>query len=324
MVRRAVRKLPSEAWRLILAFGLVYVIWGSTYLAIRFAVETLPPLLMAGARNLVAGGILYLWVRARGAPRPTFLHWRTGFAVGTLLLLGGNGGVTWAEQRVPSGLTAVIVAMVPLWMVVFHAFAGGRRETTGLQWAGVLLGLGGVAVLVDPGAREHVDLAGTAALLAATVLWAAGSLYSRRAPLPKPALLAVAIELLGGGVALVLTGLAIGEGPRIDLAAASPKSLLSFAYLVVFGSIVGFTAYIYLLNHTTPARVSTYAYVNPAVAVVLGWAFAREQLTARTALAGAVILAGVVLLTLSGRARPRPPAVATDGPRPNPSASDPA
>jgi drug/metabolite transporter (DMT)-like permease len=301
--------VPSrDAWRLGLAFATVYLVWGSTYLAIRYAVETLPPLLMAGSRHLVAGLALYAFARRRSPEAPTRLHWRSAAIIGTLLLLGGNGGVSWAEQRVPSGLTALIVATVPLWMVLLHTLREGRQGAGLRTGIGILVGLAGVGVLVDPRAGDRVDPLGALVLVFAALSWATGSLYARRAPLPAAPLLATAMELLAGGAALVVAGLVLGEAPRVDLAAASARSLLSWGYLVVFGSIVGFTAYIYLLNHAAPAAVSTYAYVNPVVAVVLGWAFADEALSARTAVAGAVILAAVVLLTLRPATKPRAPA----------------
>lgn len=301
-------KLTTAAWRLGIAFAAVYLLWGSTYLAIRFAVETLPPLVMAGVRHILAGGIMYAVLRARGAPKPNLLNWRAAAIVGTMLLFGGNGGVTWAEMRgVPSGLTALLVATVPLWMVLFHKLTDRTARVGWRTAGGIAIGLFGVALLVDPSAADRIDTWGALALLAATITWAAGSIYSKKAALPKPAMLAVSMELLAGGLVLVLVGLAIGEGSRIDVATMSSKSILAFLYLVVFGSIVGFTAYIYLLNHTTPANAVTYAYVNPVVAVALGWAFAGETLSVRTAIAGAIILAAVVLITLGQRSTPAPP-----------------
>jgi len=292
--------------RLGIAFALVYVLWGSTYLAIRYAVETLPPLLMAGARHITAGAVLYAIARKRGGALPTRIHWRSALIIGTLMLLGGNGGVSWAEQHVPSGLAALIVATVPLWMVVLHASSGARGSLTPRVGLGVLLGLAGVAILMDPRAGDRVDPLGGGILLLAALSWAAGSLYARRAPLPQSPLMATGLELLAGGAALVLAGLLLGEGPKVNLAQASSTSLLSWVYLVIFGSIIGFTAYIYLLNHASPAAASTYAYVNPIVAVLLGWYFVDETISIRTGVAGAVILAAVVLLTLRPATRSRP------------------
>ncbi|HEV8631542.1 MAG TPA: drug/metabolite exporter YedA [Thermoanaerobaculia bacterium] len=289
------------------AFAAVYVLWGSTYLAIRFALETLPPFWMASSRFLIAGSLLYVWARRRGAAPPQRLHWRSALIVGGLLLLGGNGGVVWAEQRVPSGLAALLVATVPLWMVMLDGAGRGWRRPATQVLLGVALGLAGVALLVGPGrfaGGRGVDPLGAVVLIAASLSWTAGSLYSRRAPLPASPLLGTAMQMLGGGACLAVAGLVAGEWHRLDLAAASQRSLLAVAYLVVFGSLVGFTAYAWLLRVSTPPLVATYAYVNPVVAVLLGWAFAGEPVTARTLVAAAVIVGAVMLIT-THRARPR-------------------
>lgn len=289
------------------AFAAVYVLWGSTYLAIKFALESLPPFWMASSRFLIAGALLYVWARRRGEPKPTRIHWRSAVVVGGLLLLGGNGGVVFAEQRVPSGLAALLVATVPLWMVMLDGAGRGWRRPPLQVLLGVALGLAGVALLVGPGhfAGGHgVDPLGAGVLLLGALCWATGSLYSRRAPLPSSPLLGTAMEMLGGGACLAVAGLLSGEWHRLDLAAASPRSLLAVAYLVIFGSLVGFTAYVWLLRVCTPPLVATYAYVNPVVAVFLGWAFAGEPVTGRTLLAAAVIVGAVVLIT-TYRARPQ-------------------
>lgn len=287
--------------RIVAAFAAVYLIWGSTYLAIRFAIETIPPHLMASARFLVAGAILYAFARLRGAPRPTFANWRAAVVVGGLLLLGGNGAVVWAETRVPSGVTSLLVATVPIWMALIESLRdGGRRPATAVI-AGLVLGLGGLAVLLAPGKLAgRVDLLGAGVLLVGSFSWAFGSLLSRTAKLPKSGFLAAAMEMITGGVWLLLFGVLTGQAGRLTLAALSARSLLSLGYLVLFGSLVGFTAYIWLLGATTAARVSTYAYVNPVVAVLLGWAFAGEPMTLRTALAAAVIVLAVVIIIRYG------------------------
>jgi drug/metabolite transporter (DMT)-like permease len=297
---------PSRL-RIAAAFAAVYVLWGSTYLAIRFALDSLPPFWMASSRFLIAGTLLYAWARRRGAPAPTRVHWRSALIVGGLLLMGGNGGVVWAEQRVPSGLAALLVATVPLWMVMLDGAGRGWRRPPVQVLLGIGLGLAGVALLVGPGkfAGGHgVDPLGAGALLLGALCWATGSLYSRRAPLPASPLLGTAMEMLGGGALLAVAGLVSGEWGRLDLAAATPRSLLAVGYLVVFGSLVGFTAYVWLLRVSTPPLVATYAYVNPVVAVFLGWAFAGEPVTARTLVAAAVIVGAVVLIT-TYRARPQ-------------------
>lgn len=296
---------PAARAEVVLAFAAVYVLWGSTYLAIRFGVETLPPFLMAGLRHLTAGALLYGWMRLRGTPRPEPRHWRSAALIGGLLLLGGNGLVTWAEQRVPSGLAALVVASVPIWMTVLDGLQ--RRERPhGVVVLGLALGLGGIAFLVAPGrfaGGSHVDPLGAAALLTAALLWAIGSLQSRRVALPASTLLATAMEMIAGGAILLAVAGATREWSGFSLAAVSTKSWLALGYLIVAGSLLGFSAYIFLLGATTPARVSTYAYVNPVVAVFLGWLFAGEAVTPRTILATLVIVAAVALIIRHGARR---------------------
>lgn len=296
--------LPNTPPHLLVvaAFSAIYLIWGSTYLAIRFAIETLPPFFMAGTRFVIAGAVLYGFARLRGASPPARFHWGTAAVVGGLLLLGGNGGVSWAEQLVPSGLAALLIATVPLWMVVLDWVWHGGVRPGGRVAVGLLSGFAGVALLVSPGelaGGSHVDPVGAAVLMLAALSWAAGSLYSRRARLPDSPLLGTAMEMFAGGVLLLMAGLVTGEWARLEIDEVSLRSVLSVGYLIVFGSLIGFTAYIWLLKVTTPARVSTYAYVNPVVAVFLGWALASEPLTFRTLLAAAVIVTAVVLITTS-------------------------
>ena len=300
MSHRQIESTAVKTTELVIAFGLIYLIWGSTYLAIRFAVETLPPFLMAGVRFLVSGALLYVWMRARGAERPTLRHWRSTAIVGGLLLLGGNGGVVWAEQVVPSGITALMIATVPLWMVLIHWMSpGGERPSTQV-WIGVVIGFFGIVLLVNPFASSNsfrVDPVGAAVLCFATISWSFGSIYSRNAPMPPESLLATAMEMLTGGAMLALMGTVIGEWSRLNLADASFKSLVSVLYLIVFGSLVAFSAYTWLLKNASPARVSTYAYVNPVIAVFLGWALADEVLNSRIFVAAAVIILAVILIT---------------------------
>jgi drug/metabolite transporter (DMT)-like permease len=305
--RRAALQSGAKKGEIALAFAAVYVLWGSTYLAIRFGIETIPPFLLAGVRHLTAGGLLYAWVRLRGSRPPRWRHWRSAAIVGGLMLLGGNGLVTWAEQRVPSGLTALIVASVPIWMTVLDALQH-RQRPHGVVVLGLLLGLAGIGLLVAPGSfggGAHADALGAAALLCAALFWAIGSVYSRRAPLPSSTLLAIAIEMVAGGALLLLVSAASREWAGFSLAAVSIRSILSLGYLIVAGSLLGFSAYIFLLGATTPARVSTYAYVNPVVAVFLGWALASEAVTARTLVAAAVIVAAVALIIRHGARQSR-------------------
>ncbi len=289
--------------RLLAAFAAVYTVWGSTYLAIRFAVETLPPLLMAGVRFVIAGALLLLWSRFHGGSRGLSRRdWITGLVSGALLLLGGNGAVVWAEQRVPSGIAALLVAIVPLWMVLLDWLRPGGRRPASLVFVGLGLGLLGLGLLVGPDAMHAggaIDVTGAMVLVLGSLSWAVGSLYTQRAPRPSSANNGSGAQMLAGGACLLAVALATGEGAQLELAHASARSLLGFAYLVTFGSLIGFTAYAYLLAHTTAAKAATYAYVNPVVAVALGWAFASEPVTSRTVLAAAVILAGVAIITVA-------------------------
>jgi len=304
---------PSRSM-ILAAYAAVYVVWGSTYLAIRFAIETLPPFLMAGTRFLIAGALLYLWARLRGAARPTAANWKAGAIIGAFLLLGGNGGVVWAEQRVPSSIAALLVAILPLWMVVLERIGPDRKRPTGRTIAGVMLGFVGVAVLVGPGAFEgngNVDLVGSIVLVLASLSWAIGSLYSKRAPLPAAPTLGSGIQMLSGGVLLAAAGLLTGEASSVVVSAISTESLLALAYLVVFGSIVGFSAFVWLLRVEPASRVATYAYVNPVVAVALGWLFAGERMTVPTMIAAAIIVGAVALIVTGPRASGRSATAAT-------------
>lgn len=285
-----------------MAFAAVYVVWGSTYLAIRFAIETIPPMLMAGGRFLIAGLVIVGWAMLRGAPRPTAAEWRSAFVTGFLMLLGGNGAVVWAEQRVPSGITALLVAVVPLWMVLLDWLRPGGRRPRAAVFAGLVLGLVGIVLLVGPSSMSGaaVDTLGAVVLVVGSLSWAAGSLVSRYGAHPRSPLMATGMQMLGGGAGLVLAGAAMGEFPAFAVGAVSTRSLVAFLYLVSFGSLVGFTAYVFLLRATTPARAATYAYVNPVVAVILGWALAGEPITPRTVAAAAVILAAVAIITTVG------------------------
>lgn len=294
-----------------LALGVVYLIWGSTYLAIRVVVETLPPFLAAGARFIVAGGLLvaglWLWGRVSRSPGARLepmraVHWRSAAVVGGLLLLGGNGFVMHAEQTVDSGIAAVLIAAVPIWMNLFDAIAS-RRRPSALTWAGVLAGFVGVAVLVAPiGGVSGVDPLGVGFLVVAAIAWALGSLYSRNAPMPRSGLLATGMEMLAGGVLLLIAGVLTGELGRANPAGFSAGSVVALAYLVVFGSWAGFTAYIWLLQHAPVSIVATYAYVNPVVAVALGAVLLSEPITPRTLIASVLII-GAVVAMVSGRPR---------------------
>ena len=287
------------AWKIALAFFALYVCWGMTYLAMRVAVRDIPPHLMSGARFLVAGLVLYLWSRRRGDPKPTAIQWRSAAMVGAFLLLGGNATVAWAEQQVPSGLAAVLIAVAPIWMVAFEWARGGPRPGVRVI-TGLVLGLAGMALLVSPkgDSATQVKPIGAVMLVLASASWAWGSVVSKSAPLPKSRFLATSMEMIGGGVLLLLTALAVGQVAHFRPTEVSPNAVLAWLFLVVFGSLVGFTAYIWLLGVTSIAKVGTYAYVNPIVAVFLGWAILDEPVTGRTLIAALVILMGVALVNL--------------------------
>lgn len=288
---------------IVVALIAVYVFWGGTYLAMKFAIETLPPFMMAGIRFLTAGTIMYIWQRAQGVDRPTTIHWKNAAIVGGLLLLGGNGGVVWAEQMVSSGIAAIIVATVPLWITLLAWLWQKGNRPNGMVFIGLLLGLLGITLLVrNSGGGDlntPVQWMGYTVLVLASLSWAAGSVYSRVANLPSAPFMAIALQMLAGGLFCLLFGLITGEGMQFDIANVSMRSALSLGYLIVFGSIIGFSAYIWLLKAADPTIVSTYAYVNPIIAVVLGWALAGEQLKIQDALAAAVIILSVIIITKS-------------------------
>jgi len=290
---------------LVSAFAALYLCWGSTYLAIRWAVEEIPPFLMAGFRFLIAGALLYAWARARGAARPTVAQWRATALIGGLLLVGGNGCVVLAERSMASGLAALMISTTPLWMVgldwaVFRS-ATQHRGTV----AGLVLGFLGMVLLASPGGGVPSTGAGGALLLTfATVSWSLGSLLARRVSLPPSPTLASAMEMLTGGAMLVAAGSAWGEWGGFHPGSVSGRALAYVGFLVVFGSLVGFSSFVWLNQVTTPAQVSTYAYVNPVVAVVLGWWLGGETLSGRMWVGAAIIIAAVAAITLTS-ARPR-------------------
>lgn len=288
--------------QILIAFAAVYIIWGSTYLAIRFAIETLPPFLMVGSRFFIAGMAMYIWLRVRGAEAPKAVHWRSAALIGLLMPVLGTGVVVWAERRVPSGIAALLVAIVPLWMVLLQWWRpGGTRPNT---WVigGVVLGLGGLYLLVDPGGEtQKGNLFVEAILLLAALSWAIGSLYSKRAPQPKAKFIGTAMEMIAAGVVLLAAGFLTGEASHASIGAISAKSWLSLLYLISFGSIIAYTAYVWLLTTVSATLVSTYAFVNPVVAVFLGWAFASEPLNGRMIVAAAIIVGAVALITIGGK-----------------------
>lgn len=290
---------------LIAGFGSVYLLWGSTYLFIRFAVETLPPIGMAGVRFAFAGAVLYLWTRWRGAAAPTRIQWRSSLIVGAFLM-SSNACVAFAERRISSGVASLLVGMTPVWMVLFDWMSGsGERPRPGVA-VGLVAGVVGVAVLVGPGlvaGGGGVDPFGAAIVLAGSIGWSFGSIYSRHAPRPASALMGSAMHMLCGGLVLVVFSLLTGQFDGFRLAQVSARSWISFAYLIVFGSLVGFSAFVYLLRVTSAARVATYAYVNPVVAVLFGWLFAGERIGIREGVAAVIIVGAVAAITTFGGSR---------------------
>jgi drug/metabolite transporter (DMT)-like permease len=317
MTPEAARQARTQ---LLAAFAAIYLIWGSTYLAIAFAIHTLPPFLMAAGRFLLAGGALYLWARLRGAPAPRSSQWLWAFLLGGLFFLFGNGAVVWVELRMSSGLTALIVAMVSVWTALLEWLRPGGSRPAGMVLVGIALGFLGVALLVLPGGSGagHADPAGVLLLMCSTFAWALASVLSRTADLPDNAPLTSGMEMLAGGVLLLLASGVAGDWGRFVPSAVTTKSIVAFLYLVIFGSLVAFTCFAWLLKVTSPNKVATAGYVNPMVAVFLGWLFGGESLSARSFLASLVIVAAVVLI-ITGRGfalrlpRRAPPASEAEG-----------
>ncbi len=291
---------PSGTTTLVLmAFAAVYVVWGSTYLAIRIGIESFPPLILAGLRHITVGLLLYPVLRRKTGIRPTAANWRTAAVAGALLLFVGNGGVSWAEQTVPSGIAALLVATVSLWLVIVDWLRPGGVRPAPRVAMGLLMGFVGLALLVGParlGGSQRVDPRGAAVLVVASLAWACGSLYSKHGGMPSSPMLGVAMQSFAGGAILLVAGLFVGEFHALHLGAISLRSWLALAYLIVFGSGIGFSAYIYILHKSTAARVATYAFVNPVVALFLGWLIVGEAITLRTVIAAAVILTAVILV----------------------------
>lgn len=282
------------------AFLAVYLIWGSTYLGITIAVKTIPPFLMAGIRFMIAGSLMYVVMRRLGCPRPTRPQLVSCVIIGALLILGGNGLVSWAQGRVASGVTALIIASVPLWIMLVDWLRPGGRRPIPMVLLGLATGAAGVTLIIlgrDAHGHRATDPLGAAVLLFASLCWAVGSIYSRHSPKPASSLMAVSLQMFAGGVLQTLTGLLSGEAARFHPSQISAASAWAFVYLTLIGSLVGYTAYVWLLQVSTPAKVSTYAYVNPFVAVILGHLVLKESLPHSVVVAGALILASVVLIS---------------------------
>ena len=291
----------TPAARIWLALGTVYLLWGSTYLGIKYAIATMPPLLMGSLRFLAAGGVLYLLAIRQGdttKDRPGSKQWLAALAMGGAMLVGGNGGVILAEQYVPTGVVALFVATAPLWMAIIDRVVFGRHLPP-LVIVGLVIGFGGVAFMIGSPGSGHINLVGAALALAAPLCWACGSVFTRHVKLPVRPLVAASMEMLWAGLLFGVLSLATGELGRVHWQGISRTSWLALLYLIVFGSLIGFSAYVWLLRSAPLSLVSTYAYVNPVVAVVLGAIFIGESLTPRVVIAGSIILAAVALIVVA-------------------------
>jgi drug/metabolite transporter (DMT)-like permease len=294
---------PTPLWLVTAAFAAVYVIWGSTYLGIRYAVESIPPFLMAGSRHLAAGLVLFAFARLRGAGAPSWVQWRDAIIAGFLMLVIGNGGVTWAEQRgIPSSTAALLVALTPLWMVLLDWLRPGGIRPRALVGAGLVVGIVGVALLARGHGEHHQTAYGwsIAAVMTASIGWAFGSVFNRSAHKPSSPFLGVAMQMIAGGAMLVGLGTTQGECMQFSFARVTAVSFGSWLYLTIAGSLVAYTAYVWLLNVSTPARVATYAYVNPFIAVLLGCTLGHELLSHEIFIAGALIIVAVALIVRGG------------------------
>lgn len=296
--------MKFKIWAALLV---VYIFWGSTYLAIRFAVETIPPFLMAGTRFLVAGTLLYGWRRLAGDPAPTRKQWAGSAVIGLLLLFGGNGMLSWAEQNVPSGVAALLIGAVPLWMTLIEALRPRGVRPNFMGVIGLVVGFGGIVLLVSPsltgGGNAELPLLGITILMVAALSWSLGSIYSRHANLPSSSLLGTGMEMLTGGIGCYLAGTLAGEWKLLQLSNVSVRSWLGLIYLIIFGSMITYSAYTWLLRAAPVSLVSTYAYVNPLVAILLGSLFAQEVFNARILIAALVIIGSVVVINLSRRTK---------------------
>lgn len=296
----------NKTTRIWIALIAIYLIWGSTYLAIRYVVESLPPFISAGTRFISAGLLLYTWRIAKGDPVPTKRQWRDAGIIGLLLLLGGNGLVSWAEQFVPSGIAALLISTVPIWMVLIESLRPGGEKPKAHAIIGLVLGFGGMVLMIGPGELNseigQLHPLGLIALPSAALLWSIGSVFSKSAELPESTLMTTSIEMLVGSAGLFLVGTLRGEWGKLVLDAVTPESWIGLVYLAIVGSLGGFAAYAYLLQNAPISLISTYAYVNPVIALFLGAWIAHETLDGRTIFAAAVILGAVILIT-TGRGR---------------------
>lgn len=289
----------KSTFAIVIALLSVYIIWGSTYLGIKIAIETFPPLLMAGIRFTIAGALLYGYVIVKERKHPKLIEWRDTTIIGTLLLLGGNGLVVIAEQSIPTSIAAIIIATVPLWMIVIGWMMKSQTKPNRSTLFGTVLGFCGVAILMYPSHQEnlHFDLLGLFLTLLAAILWSLGSIYSQKATLPSSTMLSTAMQMITGGLVLVIVGTFTGEWQHLNPEAFSSRSFFALMYLIFFGSLLGFSAYVWLLQNVSPYLASTYAFVNPIVALILGYFFADEVLSFKALIATVFIISAVVIIT---------------------------
>jgi len=295
--------MKTKLWVALLA---LYIVWGSTYLAIRFTVETIPPFLSGSLRFLVSGAVLYAWRLSAGDSKPSFSNWKATAIVGTFLLVGGNGLVSLAEKTVPSGIAALVIATSPFWLVMFEAFRSGGAKPTWQSIFGLVVGFGGVFLLIGPaeitGAHQKIETFGAIILLIAPILWSLGSIYAKGADMPKSTLMSTGMQMLMGSVSLFIVSVATGELNGFSFGDVTMRSWWGLIYLITFGSLVGFVSYGWLLHNAPVSLMSTYAYVNPVVAVFLGWLLAGELLNTRIAVASAIIIGSVFLINWARQA----------------------
>lgn len=284
-----------------LAFGAVYILWGSTYLALHFVLETMPPFLMAAFRFMIAGSIMLAFAKFSKQAWPTKEEFKNACIVGFLLLVVGNGGVVWAQQYIPSGVTALIVTIEPVWVVLLLWMKSNNQKPTPIFWLGILLGASGMFILVGASAFSHLEQLnpwGVLALLISSISWAVGSIYALSTKLPSSSSMSTGFQMLAAGICMLIIGSSSGEWINLELSEISTNSILGFLYLIIFGSLLGFTSYSYIVKKANPTNVSTYAYVNPIIAVFLGWYFGNERVESHTLVAAAFLISAVVLIIM--------------------------
>jgi len=301
-VAMQIQSKPSNI-SIIVAFLAIYIIWGSTYTGIKYAIQSIPPLLMSGIRYFIAGLILYLFALAKGAPKPTMQHWKNTTIIGALLLLVGNGAVASAEMLIPSGIAALIVCSVPIWFALFAWLFFKRGKPGAKTIIGIVIGFAGILVLVGPGAILNTGIGinpiGVAIITFGTIGWSIGSLYASKASLPSNHITTTGMQMLTGGALLIIAGIANGETAQFHPLLVSKHSIMALIYLIIFGSMIAFSAYGWLMRVVAPSLVSTYAYVNPVIAVFLGWFFFNEPIDKFTIIGSLIIIVALILITTS-------------------------